>query len=187
MNFFDFVASIYEVVHFGANKTFKILNELGKFQKTDKVLDLGGGTGRISKFLTNKVEEIIVLDSSPAMIKKCQAHIGLSCLVGLAEKISFPDSYFDKIIIIDALHHFKNQETVCKEIKRVLRPRGEVFVKEFNPKTIIGAFIMTVEKILKMGSNFHSPEKLDTIFMKYFPKTKILNNNKITYYLSAQK
>lgn len=187
MNFFDFVAPIYEVVHFGANKAFKILNELGKLQKTDKVLDLGGGTGRISKFLTNKVEEIIVLDSSPAMIKKCQAHIGLSCMVGLAEKISFPDGYFDKVIIIDAFHHFQNQDRVCQEIERVLKSKGKVLIEEFNPKTIIGAFIMTVEKILKMGSNFHSPEKLNTIFMKYFPKTKILNNNKVTYYLSAQK
>lgn len=187
MSYFDFVAPIYEIFHFGANKTFKILNELGKFQRTDKVLDLGGGTGRISMFFINKVKEIVVLDSSPGMIKKCQTHIGLSCVVGLAEKIPFPDDYFDKIIINDAFHHFKNQEAVCKEIKRVLKTIGEVLIEEFNPETIFGKIIVKTESLLKMQSKFHDPKSLSKLFEKYRFKTEIVNENKTIYYLTAEK
>ena len=30
----------------------------------------------------------------------------------------FPDSYFDKIVIVDAFHHFQNQKIVCQEIRK---------------------------------------------------------------------
>jgi len=187
MNLFDFIAPVYEVLQLGTKKSFKTLWQLGQFQKTDRILDLGGGTGRISRFFADKVKEIIVLDSSSGMIKKCKNHSGLTCVLGSADKIPFPDCYFDKIIIVDAFHHFQNQEIICQEIKRVLRLNGKLLIKEFNPKTMIGGFIALIEKLLKMKSNFYSPERLSAFFAKYLSNIKIFNDFKARYYLIAEK
>jgi ubiquinone/menaquinone biosynthesis C-methylase UbiE len=51
------------------------------------------------------------------MIKKCKSHAGLSCVLGSADRIPFPDCYFDKVIIVDAFHHFQNQEMFAKKSK----------------------------------------------------------------------
>jgi demethylmenaquinone methyltransferase/2-methoxy-6-polyprenyl-1,4-benzoquinol methylase len=187
MNLFDFIAPVYEILHLGTKKSFKTLWQLGQFQKTDKILDLGGGTGRISKFFVDKAKEIIVLDSSSGMIKKCRNHSGLTCVFGLAEQIPFPDNYFDKIIIVDAFHHFQNQEIVCQEIKRVLKQNGKLLIEEFNPKTMIGGFIVLIEKLLKMKSNFYSPKELSVLFAKYLSSIKIFNDVKARYYLIGEK
>ncbi|PIU15518.1 hypothetical protein COT20_01615 [bacterium (Candidatus Gribaldobacteria) CG08_land_8_20_14_0_20_39_15] len=187
MNFFDFIAPAYEVFHREAKKTFKILCQLDNFKKTDKILDLGGGTGRVSKFFIGKAQEIIVLDSSAGMIEKCKNHIGLSCILGLADKIPFPDSYFDKIIIIDSFHHFRNQEIICQEIKRVLMQNGKLLIEEFNPRTIIGGLIALIEKLLKMKSDFYFSKELNALFAKYLLKIKIFNGAKTKYYLLAEK
>ena len=55
MNLFDLVSPIYEKGISRNEENFKILFKLGDFKPTDKVLDLGGGTGRIAKFFVGKV------------------------------------------------------------------------------------------------------------------------------------
>ena len=188
MNFFDFIVPIYEIIlHFGTKKTLKTLNELILLDKTDKVLDLGGGTGRISKFFVGRVKEIIVLDSSQGMIKECRKYPGLNCIKCSAEKIPFPDDYFNKIIIVDAFHHFQHQEAVCKEIKRILKQGGILIIEEFNPETAIGKIIVLLEKLFKMNSNFYSSEELNEFFAKYLSRIKIFNGAKTRYYLIAGK
>src|SRR3989344_1166251 len=104
--FFDITAPFYELIHPGAKKSFLKIKELGDFQKEDRILDLGGGVARVAKFFINQAKEIIVVDSSLAMIKKCQSRKGLSCILARAEELPFADNYFDKIIIVEAFHHF---------------------------------------------------------------------------------
>lgn len=186
MNLFDFVAPVYDIFHFTGKKTFGVLNKLEKFQKTDRILDLGGGAGRISKFLVGKVKKIVVLDLSSKMIERGRRRFGLSGLLGSAEKIPFPDNYFDKIIIVDAFHHFQNQNIACQEIKKVLKINGKLLIEEFNPETFPGKALVKIEGLLKMQSTFHSPNSLDQLFRKYHFKTKIINKNKTIYYLVAE-
>jgi len=119
-NFFDIIAPIYERIHFGAKKTFKKIESITDFQSSDNVLDLGGGTGRISRFLANRVEKIVVVDSSQKMIEGCKKHAGLLCVFAQAEGLPFPKQSFNKIIVIDAFHHFQNQKQVVKPNNDIL-------------------------------------------------------------------
>jgi len=187
MNFFDLSAPIYDFIHFGAKRTFKKLEKIADFKKSDKVLDLGGGVGRISKFLVGRVQEIIVVDPSSKMLEKCRTRAGLNCVVSPAEKLPFLDNYFDKIVIIDAFHHFENHEKACQEIKRVLKKDGEVVMEEFNPIKPFGWLVKKMEKLLKMGSLFFTPDALSSIFEKFEFETKLIYKNKSIYYLIAKK
>lgn len=187
-NIFDFIAPVYERVHYGALETFKELERIsGGFNGQDVVIDLGGGTGRIAKFLAGKVKSITVFDLSEEMIKQCQNHSSLVCVVASGESLPIENNFADKIIIVDAFHHIKNQEAVIKEVKRVLKPQGRVLIEEFNPLVFWGKLAVLAEKILGLGSIFHKHSALADLFSKQGFRVKIFNENKSSYCLVAEK
>lgn len=187
MNFFDITAPFYERLHFGGQKTFLALSKIGHFEKNDRVLDLGGGVGRIAKFLVGQTKEITVVDISSRMIKYCQRHQGLICLLASAENLAFPENYFDKIIIIDAFHHFQNQEKACQKIRRVLKPKGKVILEEFYFGRFFTSLAEKFEKLIGAKSKLHSPDSLAGLFQKQQFKTQLVNENKMVYYLIGEK
>lgn len=187
-NFFDIVAPIYEKLHFGAQKTFDKIKSIVIFEPSDKVIDLGGGTGRIANFLTNKVNKITVVDTSEKMLKQCQQwHPELSCVHAEAQSLPFADNSVNKIIIVDAFHHFQNQEQVVKEIKRVLAENGKVVIEEFNPLKMIGKLVIIIEKLFLMGSVFYNPLSLADLFSVNGFKVRLIDENKASYYLIGEK
>jgi|ERR1051326_1790240 demethylmenaquinone methyltransferase/2-methoxy-6-polyprenyl-1,4-benzoquinol methylase len=187
MTIFDIFAPVYEYLHFGANHTAKQLNSVVTFEPNDNVLDVGGGVGRIAKLLRPKVKSITVADASAGMIKKCKENTELSCVLAKAENLPLPDNTFDKIIVVDAFHHFGDHDKVIEELKRVLKPGGLVILEEFNPATIFGKYIKYGEKILGMGSHFYKPLDLKKLFDTHGLQAKLFRETNHTYYLIAKK
>lgn len=185
--FFDFVAPVYEKFHWGAWKTFKKIETIADFQSSDVVVDLGGGTGRIAKFLVGKVGNVTVIDLSEKMIEQCKKHPGLSCVVASGENLPIADNSIDKIILVDTLHHMRNQTQAIKEMNRILKTNGKVVIGEFNPSTIGGKLITILEKILKLGSIFHSPDLLVSLFSGNGFATQLFDADKKDYYIVAKK
>ncbi len=187
-NFFDIVAPVYEKFHFGALRTFNKIKSAVIIKTSDRVVDLGGGTGRIAKFFAGKVSKVIVVDVSEEMINQCRKrHPEFSCVRAEAQNLPFADNSIDKVIIIDAFHHFQNQKLVVKEIKRVLHRNGKVIIEEFNPLTTFGKLVVVVEKFLLMHSVFHQPSSLADLFMRERFKVDLIDENKSSYYLIGEK
>ena len=151
------------------------------------MLDLGGGTGRVAKFFTDRVQEIIVVDNSKGMILQCEKHAGVNCIFGDAENIPCDDSYFNKIIIVDSFHHFRDQEKAIKEIKRVLREKGKVIIEEVNFGRFGNWLLEKLETIAGAKSKITSPQSLTDLFSKNQFKAKLFNENRSGYYLIAEK
>jgi demethylmenaquinone methyltransferase/2-methoxy-6-polyprenyl-1,4-benzoquinol methylase len=188
MNLFDVLAPIYEKIHFGAKKTFDKIKSIVIFEPLDKVVDLGGGTGRIARFLRNKVQKITVVDTSEGMLKQCRRrHPELSCVHAEAQNLPFADDSINKVIVIDAFHHFQNQKQVVKEIKRVLAKNSKVVVEEFNPLKITGKLVIIMEKLFLMGSIFHTPLSLADLFSSNGFKVRLIDENRASYYLIGEK
>lgn len=187
MDFFDLIAPIYNRVHLGARRDFQRFYQLSHFNKSDRILDIGGGSGSVAKFFINQVKEVSLVDSSHKMIKECQKQTGIKCYLAKAEDLPFEDNHFDKIIISDAFHHFQDQNKAMKEIDRILKAGGVVLIKEFNPDRFFGGLLEKVENILGMKSKFHSPQSLATLFQVYKFKTNLKNDTKNVYYLICQK
>lgn len=185
MNFFNFITPIYKYIHPGAKKTFEVVYKIGNFKKDDKLLDLGGGVGRIAGFFVGKVDNIMVSDSSSGMIEKCQSINGVKCVVSPAEQLPFEDYYFDKIIIIEATHHFDNLDKVLAEVKRVIKPGGTVIVEEINAKKFPAIAMETIEKLLGMKSNTYVAQDLLSIFQKHGFEMRVYNEDKLFYYLAG--
>lgn len=187
MNLFDLVAPIYARVHLSDEKTFKKITELADFEKTDKVLDLGGGTGRIAKFFAGIVQEIVVLDTSKGMLLQCKNHTGINCIFGSAENIPYGDGYFDKIIIVDAFHHFRDKEKAIQEIKRVLKENGKVIIEEVNFGRCGNWLVEKIEMIFGAKSKILSPPLLVELFSRNKFEVKLFDESWSGYYLIAGK
>lgn len=175
----------------------KVLVELGDRIKRDelknndekKLLDLGGGTGELVKYLPQNLI-ITVADPSPAMLKKGrQKTFSQSVEHVLADgaDLPFADNSFDYLTISDALHHFSQVEGALSEAARVLKPGGKIYILEFDPETFFTKTIIFFEKLVGEPVNFYHPDKLSVMMTKNKLKTSYEYLNKSLYILCSQK
>ena len=156
-NHFDFISPIYDFV-FGQRIDHEIL-EFSELQNNQLVLDVGGGTGRVSVLFQNRVKNIFIADSSINMLREAQKK-DLATTNSKSEKLPFPDGAFQRIIIVDALHHVKNQKETLVEMWRVLAANGKMIIEEPDINNFFVKLIALGEKILLMRSRFISPESI---------------------------
>ncbi|MEN8171583.1 MAG: class I SAM-dependent methyltransferase [Chloroflexota bacterium] len=128
------------------------------------LLDVGGGTGRTAQFLRDKAAQVIVADVSIKMLRQAAKKNGLDTTCSAAEKLPFPNACFERVIIVDALHHVLNQYQTAKELWRVLKPGGRLVIEEPDVRTWFVKLIAIVEKITLMQSHFLSPPKIEALY-----------------------
>lgn len=192
LGFFNFLAPFYEHIHWGAYRSAERLKSLVNFSASDQVLDLGGGTGRIAKYLASSVAHITVADASRGMITECRKkkfaiQNKLDCVLSPAEHLPFPRASFDTIIMVDAFHHFFDHRRVIQEVKRVLKPGGRVVLEEFHPQRFFGKLVMLLERLLHYGSTFFIPEKLARLWTEEGFEISIHNSQQSIYQLICER
>lgn len=128
------------------------------------ILDVGGGTGRISQYLGDQAERIIVADLSLEMLIQANNKNRLLAACSHAEQLPFNTSEFDRIIMIDALHHVCNHQETADELWRVLKPGGRIVVEEPDIRKFGVKALALVEKLLGMRSHFIPPPKIAALF-----------------------
>lgn len=117
--------------------------KLLKKQNPTTVLDVATGTGDFAiAALKANPESITGIDISNGMlevgrkkIKKKGLDDKITLLNGDSENLPFEDNKFDAIIVAFGVRNFENLEVGLKEMKRVLKPKGKVYVLEFSTPT----------------------------------------------------
>ncbi len=111
-------------------------------QTGEKILDLGCGTGtntlELARFVGNG--KVIGIDISSKMIEVAQKKLKQSGLTnlqfvkGTSHQLPFENNSFDKILTSFALHEMEENIRLAtlKEVNRVLKPQGELFVIELH-------------------------------------------------------
>jgi SAM-dependent methyltransferase len=98
----------------------------------------GGGTqeGKIN-FAVQEGERpfVVGVDLSLASLRRAKGHGFDFADFGSAsgDRLPFPDKCFDVVICLDVLEHVVEQEQLVREIGRVLRPSGQLFLTTPNP------------------------------------------------------
>lgn len=108
------------------------------------VLELGCGTGKNTKFLLTKAEQIIGLDFSEGMLEKARKKITSDKVVfqqaDLTKEWEVQNEFSDLITCSLTLEHIKNLDFIFKQAFLKLREKGKFFISELHPiKQYIGS------------------------------------------------
>jgi len=107
-----------------------------KKQGVRKVLDLGCGSGRHTVYLSKRGFNVYGLDIAIHGIKITKDWLkkeGLKADLKVSDiykKLPYKDNFFDAMVSIKTLHHgkIKDIRKLIKEIKRILKPEGLIFI-----------------------------------------------------------
>ncbi|PIT16692.1 bifunctional demethylmenaquinone methyltransferase/2-methoxy-6-polyprenyl-1,4-benzoquinol methylase [Snodgrassella alvi] len=109
-------------------------------RKGDRVLDIAGGSGDLSRGWAKRVGrsgEVWLTDINSSMLTVGRDRLlneGLALPVALcdAEKLPFPDNYFNLVSVSFGLRNMTHKEVALAEMYRVLQPGGTLLVLEFS-------------------------------------------------------
>jgi demethylmenaquinone methyltransferase/2-methoxy-6-polyprenyl-1,4-benzoquinol methylase len=128
------------------------------------LLDAGGGTGRVTNALCEQAGHLVVADISMGMLAQAQSKGGLISVNAETERLPFPNSQFDRVIMVDALHHVADHAQTANELWRVLKPGGRIVIEEPDVRTLIVKLVALGEKIALMRSHFLAPPRIAALF-----------------------
>jgi ubiquinone/menaquinone biosynthesis C-methylase UbiE len=121
-------------------RIFTRLAALSGARPADRVLDVGCGTGYLTRLMVPLVApggHITGVDPSPPMIDHARRHAPAACtyVVGEGQTLDLPDACFDVVVSSLALHHIPGpaRAAAVGEMFRVLRPGGRLLIAEFRP------------------------------------------------------
>jgi demethylmenaquinone methyltransferase/2-methoxy-6-polyprenyl-1,4-benzoquinol methylase len=147
---FHSVASKYDlmndVMSAGLHRGWKrFAVEISGVSQGDKVLDIAGGSGDLSKLFAKKVGslsienpgQVILTDINESMLKvgrdrMLDAGLNVPALQCDAEQLPFPDNYFDCVIVAFGLRNMTHKDLALAEMQRVLKVGGRLLVLEFS-------------------------------------------------------
>lgn len=106
----------------------------------DRVLDIAGGSGDLSKLFAQKVGpegEVILTDINASMLgvgrdRMLDAGLNVPAVQCDAEKLPFPDQHFDCVIVAFGLRNMTHKDRALAEMQRVLKVGGRLLVLEFS-------------------------------------------------------
>ncbi|HEX9132211.1 MAG TPA: methyltransferase domain-containing protein [Ktedonobacteraceae bacterium] len=139
---YDYVVGF---LSFGREQAMRRMTvDLAQLQLGESVLDVGCGTGALTRLAKTRVGEtgrVYGIDAAPQMIavarrKAARHNLEIDFRVGLIERLAFPDDSFDVVLSSLMMHHLPEEleRQGLAEIARVLKPGGRLLVLDFQPR-----------------------------------------------------
>jgi ubiquinone/menaquinone biosynthesis C-methylase UbiE len=128
------------------------------------VLDLAGGTGWLSAYLSqfDEVTKIYNVDSSryflttmmPGLIRLMNGNAEkIEPIEGVFSPLLFDDGSLDAVVISSSLHHAASLDQVLKEIHRVLNKDGLLFILNETPFSNTRYVLSIIKQFIVMMKN----------------------------------
>nr|VFK55568.1 MAG: demethylmenaquinone methyltransferase / 2-methoxy-6-polyprenyl-1,4-benzoquinol methylase [Candidatus Kentron sp. TUN]VFK56210.1 MAG: demethylmenaquinone methyltransferase / 2-methoxy-6-polyprenyl-1,4-benzoquinol methylase [Candidatus Kentron sp. TUN]VFK62456.1 MAG: demethylmenaquinone methyltransferase / 2-methoxy-6-polyprenyl-1,4-benzoquinol methylase [Candidatus Kentron sp. TUN] len=144
---FNSVADKYDIMNdlmsFGLHRLWKrAVVMLSGVYAGQRVLDLAGGTGDLTRLIARRVGEtglVVLGDINATMLEKGRTRLinegivtNIEYVQTDAEQLPFPDNCFDCICIGFGLRNVTQKERALDAMQRALRPGGRVLILEFS-------------------------------------------------------
>ncbi|MFA9440949.1 bifunctional demethylmenaquinone methyltransferase/2-methoxy-6-polyprenyl-1,4-benzoquinol methylase UbiE [Uliginosibacterium sp. sgz301328] len=160
---FSSVATKYDIMNDlmsgGMHRLWKAFTiQIANVKRGEKVLDVAGGTADLSLAFAKRVGDtgqVWLTDINHAMLSVGRDRVVdkghlLPVAQCDAEKLPFPDDYFDLVTVAFGLRNMTHKDAALAEMRRVLRPGGRLLVLEFSRiwKPLASAYDLYSFKVL---------------------------------------
>lgn len=97
---------------------------------TERVLDVGSGTGAFAFAVAPRVRAVVAVDSNFELAERARltAPPNVEVIAGDGERLPFGPFEFDVAATLRTLHHTRRPELLVSELARVTRPGGTILV-----------------------------------------------------------
>jgi demethylmenaquinone methyltransferase/2-methoxy-6-polyprenyl-1,4-benzoquinol methylase len=158
---FDWIAPLYNQII--PPPAMDKVYQYGKFPTSGRILDLGGGTGRVTRELIASSPHITIADRSFGMLSVANRTIKVNLTLCQAETLPFASNSFERILLIDTLHHVIDAKKSLIECIRVLKQHGLLIIQEPDIEQWGGRLIALFEKLLLMRSHLLPLDQVKSI------------------------
>ncbi len=108
-----------------------------------RLLDIGGGFGRLSEFYT-RYEQVVLMDYSESLLRQAQTRLGSDrhtlYVAASFYDMPFADGAFDTAMMVRVMHHVENVPALLAQVARTLTGEGR-YVLEFASKRHLKAIL----------------------------------------------
>jgi demethylmenaquinone methyltransferase/2-methoxy-6-polyprenyl-1,4-benzoquinol methylase len=140
------------------------IKTLANLPVSGALLDAGGGTGRIAQGLADQADQVLVADLSFRMLLQTRGKDSLKPVCTHSERLPFADHTFERVIMVDALHHVCDQRQTVAELRGGCSPGGRLVIDEPDVRNWSIKLVALAEKLALMRSHFLSPPEIACLF-----------------------
>lgn len=185
LDHFGFLAPFYE--RFIPPPDPERWKELLNLPIAGSLLDAGGGTGRVSGQLRPFVNQLVISDESAKMLVQAQEKAVCCPVVGAVETQPFADNSFDRVMVVDALHHFANQRDAVADLARILKPGGRLVIEEPDLNKFSVKLVAIAEKLALMRSHFYYPQQIEAMLTDLGLSTHVEVDGRFSAWIIGEK
>ncbi|MBV8762642.1 MAG: methyltransferase domain-containing protein [Deltaproteobacteria bacterium] len=136
MSMTGFVGSIPELYdrHMGPVLFEPYAHELVKRLPRGRILEVAAGTGRVTRRIAERGDEVVATDLNGPMLDEARKHTtgNVTWQVADAQALPFPDASFDAVACAFGLMFVPDKPLALREMRRVLRPGGKIVLSVWD-------------------------------------------------------
>ena len=155
------------------------------------VLDVGTGTGVFVPFLLKNIGpngKLVCLDSAEKMLEKARNKNfkgNIEYICSDIHSTDFEDKIFDAVVCYSSFPHFRDKPKALREIKRVLKKGGRLFICHTSSKAAINKIHKQIPE-LSIDLIPDKEEMLDLLSSAGFREIELRDEDS-SYFLEAEK
>lgn len=164
-----------------AKRYHELLDGFEKYRNTNKLLDIGTGAGLFAQIAVERGWEVFGTELTQEAVDDC-SNKGIKMFKGQLDEAHFEDNMFDVITCIETIEHLNNPLMLVKEMHRITRPNGMVYITTPNFNAVLRYWLNSKYDIIEypLHLTYYTKNTLKKLFEEHHFTTASLETTGIS-------